>query len=153
MDVRRLRKKQKIRPKSSNQERLNLLEHNMPLKAKRASKAREAVFMRIFGGFMMASTIYIWYWKIYKIPMSNLAIIGGIIVAGIFKLTYPDGIDSKKKVRNFLGYLIMGATLLLIINKTAFFLAIMFLFSLNSAIYVFGVMKSFPNSKPQSRAD
>ena len=153
MNVKRLRKKQKVRPKLSDQERLNLLDHNKQLKAKRASKSREAVYMRILGGVMMAFTVYIWYWRGYVIPMSSLTILGGAIVAGIFKVIYPDGIDSKKKVLNLLGYLVIGSFLLLIISQTAFVLATMFLFSLISAVYLFGVMKSFPNSNPQSQFD
>jgi hypothetical protein len=150
MNVKRLRKKRKIRPKPSNRERLNLLEHNKQLKAKKASITREAIYMRILGGVMMAGTVYIWYWRGHIIPMSSLTIISGIIVAGIFKVVYPHGIDSKKKVLNFLGYLVVGATLSLIINQTAFVLATLFLFSLISATYLFGVMRSFPDSKPQS---
>ena len=85
--------------------------------------------------------------------MTSLTIIGGAIVAGTFKIVHPDGIDSKRKVLNFLGYLVIGSLLLLIINQTAFVLATMFLFCLISAIYLFGVMKSFPNSKPRSQFD
>jgi hypothetical protein len=153
MNVKRLRKKQKIRAKPSNREKLNLLEYDKRLKAKRASKAKEAVYMRILGGVMLVGTVYIWYWRGYIIPMSSLTIIGGIIVAVIFKVVYPDGIDAKKKVRNFLGYLVIGSMLLLMVNQTAFVLATMFLFSFISAIYLFGVMKSFPDSRPQSQFD
>jgi hypothetical protein len=153
MNVKRLRKKQKIRAKPSNREKRNLLEYDKRLKAKRASKAKEAVYMRILGGVMLVGTVYIWYWRGYIIPMSSLTIIGGIIVAVIFKVVYPDGIDAKKKVRNFLGYLVIGSMLLLMVNQTAFVLATMFLFSFISAIYLFGVMKSFPDSRPQSQFD
>jgi hypothetical protein len=128
-----------------------LLEHNKRLKAKKTRKAKEAVYMRIFGGVMMAGTFYIWWWRGHLIPMSSLSIIGGIIVAGMLKVVYPDGIDSQKKIQKFLGYVVVGTILLLIINQTAFGLAIMFLFSLMPAIYLFGVLKSFPDSKPQSQ--
>jgi hypothetical protein len=129
---------------------LNLVEHDKRLKAKRASKAKEAIYMRLLGGVMMAFTISIWYWRGYLIPMSSLTIIGGIIVAGIFKVVYPDNIDAEKKVRYFLGYVVMGSLLSLIVNQTVFGLATMFLFSLISALFLFGVMKSFPGAKAQS---
>ena len=87
------------------------------------------------------------------IPMSSLTIIGGMIVAGIFKMAYPDGIDSEKKVRNFLGYLVLGGILSLIINQIVFGLVTMFLFSLISALYLFGAMKTFSDSKPSNQVD
>ena len=150
MNIKRLPEAEKVRPRRRNHEMLNLVEHDKRLKAKRASKAKEAIYMRLLGGVMMAFTISIWYWRGYLIPMSSLTIIGGIIVAGIFKVVYPDNIDAEKKVRYFLGYVVMGSLLSLIVNQTVFGLATMFLFSLISALFLFGVMKSFPGAKAQS---
>jgi hypothetical protein len=150
MNVKRLRKKQKTRSKPGDEERLSSLEHNKQLKAKKTSIEREAIYLRMLGGVMMAGTVYIWYWRGHVIPMSSFAIIGGTIVAGILKVVYADGIDSKKRVLNFLGCFVAGVILWLLINRTAFGLATLFLFSFLSAIYLFGVIKSFPDSKIQS---
>jgi hypothetical protein len=149
MNIKRSRTKKPVRSKPGEPERLHSLEHNKRLKAKKTGRAREAIYMRILGGVMMVGTIYIWYWRVKEIPMSILAIIGGIIVAGMFKVKYPEGINSRNNIRNVLSYLFIGSLLLAIINRAAFGLATLFWFSLSSAIFLFGVMKSFPESNPQ----
>jgi hypothetical protein len=150
MNAKRLRKKQEIRSMPSNREKLNLLEHDKRLKAKRASKAKEAVYMRILGGVMMVFTVYIWYGKRHVVPMSSLAIIGGVFLAGILKVVYPGGLDSSNKVQKIMFIVVTSVIMSLMINQSAFGFAIMLFFSLTSAIYLFGVMKSFPDSKAQS---
>ena len=132
---------------------MSSLERNKRRKAKRASIAREAIYMRILGGVMMAGTVYIWYWKGHLVPMSSLAIIGGVLLAGILKVAYPDGLDSSNKVQKIMFIVISGVIMSLMINGSAFGFAILLLFSLTSAIYLFGVMKSFPGSKAQNKQD
>ena len=153
MTTRHLRKKQKLRSKPTDQEKLTSLEHNKPLKSKKAKVEREAIYLRIFGGIMLAGILYSWYGRSPSPPMSNWMIIGGIIVAAIFKMLYRFGIVSENNVRNLLGYLIIGVIVLLIINRMAFGLAAMFSFSLLAALFLLGVIKSFPDSKPQSPID
>jgi hypothetical protein len=150
MNVKKVRKRQKIRLKPSDAERLNLLEYDKRLKAKRASKAKEAVYMRIWGGVMMAFTVYIWYGKRHVVPMSSLAIIGGVFLAGILRVVYPDGLDSSNKVQKIIFIVVTGVIISLMINRSAFGFVIILFLSLTSAIYLFGVMKSFPDSKAQS---
>ena len=109
--------------------------------------------MRILGGVMMAFTVYVWYWKRHIVPMSGLAIIGGVLLAAILKVAYPGGLDSSNKVQKIMFIVVSAVILSLMVNRSAAGFAFMFFFSLTSAIYLFGVMKSFPDSKAQSKQD
>ena len=152
MHTKKMRRVEKARSKPDDEEKLISLKNHKRLAAKKKREAREAktveISLRILGGVMMAGNLYIWYWKYSVIPMSGLAIIGGIILAGIFKLAYPHGPDSGNKVQKFIALLVTGVIMLLIINRAAFAFGIMLLFSLTAAIYLFGVLKTLPGLKP-----
>src|SRR5688572_27594559 len=146
-----MKKLQKGRPKPKDQERLISIKGQKRLASQKAKEEKEAtrsaVLMRILGGVMLAGTIYIWLSRYKVVPMSGLAIVGGLALTGIFKVVYPSGLDSSNKTQKLVFLILIGIMMSLMINRSTFGFAIIFFFSLISSVYLFGIVKSFPDSK------
>ncbi len=141
----------KGRSKPKDQERVLSITGHKRLASKKAREVKEsrlsAIFLRIFGGVMMVGAVSLWYSKYSIVPMTDLALIGGIIIAGVIKMLYPDGLNASNRIQKIIGAAFTVVVVLLIINQETAGYAIMLLAGLVSALYLFGFVKTLPGLK------
>ena len=152
MNKKKMRKTDKVRAKPDDEGKLIFLKTNKRLIAKKMKESKEsravAIGLRIFGGVLMAGAVSSWYSKYSAIPMTAFALLGGILLAGICKLIYPDGLDASNRIQKNIALFVFIIAMLLMINPATAAYSMMFLYGLGSAIFLFGVMKTLPGLKP-----
>ena len=152
MNNRKTRKTKQVKDKLDDEGKSSSLNSHKRLivnKTKEVKEARAvAIVLRIFGAMLMVGAVSIWYSKYSVVPMTGSALIGGILLAGIFKLVYPDGLDASNRVQKTFALSFSLIWMLLIVNQATAGYAIMLLFGLVSAVYLFGVVKTLPGLKP-----
>jgi hypothetical protein len=146
----KMRRIQKVLSKPDDQERVMSIRYHKRLKSKKALRAKEAKYLAIIlrgiGIFLAIGTFFLWCWRYNMFPMSLFGIICGVVVAGILKIIYPNGLDSSVKIPKYVGLTFFCVAILLIFNRFTFGFGFMFLSSLISAGYLVGVIKFLPIS-------
>ncbi len=96
---------------------------------------------------MMVGAISLWYSKYSIVPMTGLALIGGIIIAGVIKRLYPGGLNASNRSQKIIGAAFTVVVVVLIINQETAGYAVMLLTGLVSALYLFGFVKTLSGLK------
>jgi hypothetical protein len=152
MNKKKMRETEKVRANPDDKGKLLFLTRNKRLIAKKTKEAKEsravAIGLRVFGGLLMAGAVSSWYSKYRVIPMTGFALISGILLAGIFKMVYPNGLDTSNKIQKNIALFVIIIPMVLIINPATAAYSIMFLYGLVPAVYLFGVLKTLPSLKP-----
>lgn len=104
------------------------------------AKASGAIFIRIYGLLLLIVSLYLWVSVFDSDAMGGLGLISGIILAGVFKIAYPGGLDRNNRSQKYVFAVFLVALFWMMYTPALKIFSLMLLPALISAFWLVGFM-------------